>query len=93
MNDLFPDLQQQLNKLSIRKMQFQVTQIEFDFDDAFDGEPSEESKKELYDDVIGAIWEASDEEDLLDEISACTGWCIKSIDYRNILSNAIGGWA
>ena len=22
---------------------------------------------------------------------ACTGWCIKSIDYRNILSNAIGG--
>ena len=37
-------------------MQFQVTQIEFDFDDAFDGEPSEESKKELYDDVIG-VWE------------------------------------
>ena len=25
MNDLFPDLQQQLDKLSIRKMQFQVT--------------------------------------------------------------------
>ena len=90
---MFADTDRQLRKLSIRKMQFQVTQIEFDFDDAFDGEPSEESKKELYDDVIGAIWEASDEEDLLDEISACTGWGIKSIDYRNILSNAIGGWA
>ena len=67
--------------------------VSIDFTDAFDGEPSEESKKELYDEVIGAIWEAHDEEDLLDEISACTGWCIKSIDYRNILSNAIGGWA
>ena len=91
---MFADTNKQLRKLSIYKpMQFQVTQIEFDFDDAFDGEPSEESKKELYDEVIGAIWEAHDEEDLLDEISACTGWCIKSIDYRNILSNAIGGWA
>ena len=72
-------------------MQFQVTQIEFDFTDAFDGEPSEEHKKEILEDVLGD-WEAADEEDLLDEISACTGWCIKSIDYRNILSNAIGGW-
>ena len=36
MNDLFPDLQQQLNKLSIRKMQFQVKQIEFDFTDDID---------------------------------------------------------
>ena len=90
---MFADTDRHLRKLSIRKMQFQVTQIEFDFDDAFDGEPSEESKKELYDDVIGAIWEASDEEDLLDEISACTGWCIKSIDYRNILTDSIGGWA
>ena len=84
----------QLRKLSIYKpMQFQVTQIEFDFDDAFDGEPSEEFKKELYDDVLGEPWEVHDEEDLLDEISACTGWCIKSIDYRNTLTGAIGGWA
>ena len=76
----------QLRKLSIYKpMQFQITQIEFDFTDAFDGEPSEESKKELYDDVLGEMWEAHDEEDLLDEISACTGWCIKSIDFRHIL--------
>ena len=90
---MFSDINRQLRKLSIRKMQFQVTQIEFDFDDAFDGEPSEESKKELYDAVLGEVWEAHDEIDLLDEISACTGWCIKSIDYRNILTDAIGGWA
>ena len=90
MNDLFPDLQQQLNKLSIRKMQFQVTQIEFDFGDSFgDGIYAQE----VIDEVLATTWEVHDEEDLLDEISACTGWCIKSIDYRNILSDAIGGWA
>jgi hypothetical protein len=90
MNDLFPDLQQQLNKLSIRKMQFQITQIEFDFDDAFEVENYDQ---DVIDEVLATTWEVHDEEDLLDEISACTGWCIKSIDYRNILTDAIGGWA
>ena len=66
-------------------MKYLITDIEFDFTDAFDGEPSEEFKKELYDDVLGE-WEAHDEEDLTDEISACTGWCIKSIDFRHVLS-------
>ena len=66
-------------------MKYLITDIEFDFTDAFDGEPSEEYKKELYDDVLGE-WEAHDEEDLTDEISACTGWCIKSIDFRHVLS-------
>tara|TARA_Y100000310_G_scaffold22930_1_gene21889 strand:+ start:347 stop:547 length:201 start_codon:yes stop_codon:yes gene_type:complete len=65
-------------------MIFLVTDIEFDFTDAFDGEPSGENKKELYDEVLGE-WEAHDEEDLTDEISACTGWCIKSIDFRHVL--------
>jgi len=65
-------------------MKFLVNDIEFDFTDAFDGEPSEEHKKELYDDVLGE-WEAHDEEDLIDEISACTGWCINSIDFRHVL--------
>ena len=65
-------------------MTFLVTDIEFDFTDAFDGEPSEQHKKEIYDDVLGE-WEAHDEEDLIDEISACTGWCINSIDFRHVL--------
>ena len=72
-------------------MKFQITDIEFDFDDSFDP-VTEEYKKEIYDDVLGE-WEAIDEEDLLDEISNCTGWCIKSIDYRNILTGEIAGWA
>ena len=66
-------------------MIFLVTDIEFDFTDAFDGEPSEEYKKELYDEVLGE-WEADDEYDLTDEISACTGWCIKTLEYKFILS-------
>ena len=71
-------------------MQFQVTQIEFDFTDSFEVENYDQ---DVIDEVKATIWEAHDEEDLLDEISACTGWCIKSIDYRNILTDAIGGWA
>ena len=65
-------------------MIFLVTDIDFDFTDDC-GSISEEHKKEIYDDVLGE-WEAHDEEDLTDEISACTGWCINSIDFRHVLS-------
>ena len=66
-------------------MQFQVTQIEFDFDDAQEYIP-EEDKQEVYNDVIGAVWEACDEDDLVEEITCATGWCIQSIDYRIVLN-------
>ena len=85
----------QLRKLSIYKpMQFQVTQIEFDFSDDISDDPlTNEYKQSIVDETVEGVWEVHDEEDLLDEISACTGWCIKSIDYRNILTGAVGGWA
>ena len=68
-------------------MQFQVTEIEFDFTDDLDDEPLDvESQDEIYDEVLGQIWEADDEDDLIEEITCATGWCIKSIDYRIILS-------
>lgn len=68
-------------------MQFQVTEIEFDFTDDLDDEALDvESQDEIYDEVLGQIWEADDEEDLVEEITCAYGWCIKSIDYRNILS-------
>ncbi len=39
MNDLFSDSINQLNKLSIRKMHYRITDIEFDFtDDIGDGD-------------------------------------------------------
>ena len=79
---MFSDTNKQLRKLSIYKpMQFQVTQIDFDFDDAM----TVDDKQEVFDEVVGNIWEAIDEEDLVDEITTATGWCINSIDYRHIL--------
>ena len=70
----------QLRKLSIYKpMQFQVTQIEFDFDDSFEVENYDE---DIIDEVLATTWQADDEDDLIEEITSATGWCINSIDYR-----------
>ena len=66
-------------------MKFQVTQIEFDFNDSFYPLTKEE-KGDVYDEYIGTFWDADDEDDLVEEITSASGWCIKSIDYRNILS-------
>ena len=82
MNDLFSDSINQLNKLSIRKMNYRVTQIEFDFDDGFeDGIYAQE----IIDETISTTWDADDEDDLIEEITSATGWCINSIDYRHVL--------
>ena len=63
-------------------MQFQVTQIEFDFDDGFkDGIYAQE----VIDETKATIWFADDEDDLIEEISCASGWCIKSIDYHHVL--------
>lgn len=73
-----------------RTMQFQVTQIEFDFTEDNDilrgtDEEWQEYQEMITSDTVGQIWEAVDEEDLVEEITAATGWCIKSIDYRHVL--------
>jgi hypothetical protein len=69
-------------------MKFQVTEIEFDFtdDSGEDLELSVQEELEITDETIGQIWDADDENDLVEEITCATGWCIKSIDYRIILS-------
>ena len=66
-------------------MQFQVTEIEFDFDSDDEYVWNTNEQQKLIDETIGQIWEADDEEDLVEEITCATGWCIKSIDYRIIL--------
>ena len=72
-------------------MIFQVTDIEFDFtDDIGDGDTmddflTDEYKQGVVDETVEGIWEACDKEDLIDEITTATGWCIKSIDFRHIL--------
>ena len=63
-------------------MKFNVREVEFDFDDDY----AEKSKLtfdeeiELRDLALG-VWEADDEDDLIEEITTASGWCIKSIDY------------
>lgn len=61
-------------------MQYQVTEIQFDFE-----EITLEDQSDIISEVIGTIWEAIDDEDLIDEITTATGWCILSIDYRVVL--------
>ena len=66
-------------------MQFQVTYIEFDFDDAL-YPMTEQEMQDVYDDYIGAFWEADDGDDLVEEITCAAGYCVKTIDYRHILN-------
>ena len=64
-------------------MKFNVTEVEFDFDDDY----AEESKLtfdeeiEIRDLALG-VWAADDEDDLIEEVTTACGWCIKSIDYN-----------
>ena len=82
---MFPDIDRQLRKLSIYKpMQFRVTEINIDFeDDNFELSPTEQS--EIIDDVMSATWEASDGDDLVEEITSAIGFCVNSINYCYVL--------
>ena len=60
-------------------MKYLVNAIEFDFSDS-QGELDEWEQEQIVKNNIGG-WEADDDDDLIDEITTGTGWCIKSIDY------------
>lgn len=67
-------------------MPYRITAIEFDFEE--DNEILRGTDKEwqeyqdmVIDDVMGTSWVASDDDDLIEEITSYTGWCIKSIEY------------
>ena len=63
-------------------MKYNVTEVEFDFDDDY----AEESKLtfdeeiEIRDLALG-VWDADDEDDLIEEVTTASGWCILKIDY------------
>jgi len=64
-------------------MKFLVTDIEFDFNTdmpdyysvSFDDQTS------IINDNLG-VWDAEDEDDLIEEVTSNAGWCIKSINYE-----------
>ena len=60
-------------------MKYLVTDIEFDFTDS-QGELDQWEQDQITANNIG-VWEASDHDDLIEEITCNSGWCIKSIDY------------
>ena len=61
-------------------MKFNVTDIMFDFNDS-QGSISNDEAIEAVDLSLG-VWEADDEDDLIEEITTASGWCIESIDYE-----------
>jgi hypothetical protein len=87
-------------------MKYQITEIEFDFDDscpycggdcysdhdnACDGFLGDidnlvQQQQQTVDETLGQIWDADDEDDLVEEITSATGWCIKSLDCRHVLN-------
>jgi len=81
---MFTDTMKQLNKLSIRKMNYRITSINIDFeDDNFELSPTEQQG--VIEEVMSTTWEACNGDDLVEEITAATGFCINSIDYCYVL--------
>ena len=67
-------------------MKFLVKSCECDLQDDYDLSKDDrlnldELQIELEDQTVG-VWEADDEDDLIEEITTASGWCIKSIDYE-----------
>jgi len=66
-------------------MKYNVTEVEFDFDDWYDrnweSKLTFDEEIEIRDLALG-VWEADDEDDLIEEVTTASGWCIKSIDYE-----------
>ena len=64
-------------------MKFNVTDIEFDFDDGNDGESyalTFDEEIAIRDSALG-VWEADNEDDMIDEITTATGYLVKNIYF------------
>ena len=64
-------------------MKYLVTDIEFDFNTDMPDyySVSFDDQESIINDNLG-VWEAEDEDDLIEEVTSNAGWCIKSIDYE-----------
>lgn len=66
-------------------MKYQVTQIDFDLtEDCGEYIDTEMLQNQLQRAYTKTSWDADDHEDLLDQISNKSGWCINSIEYEEI---------
>ena len=64
-------------------MKFYVSDIEFDFNSDMPDyySVSFDDQQLIINDNLG-VWDADDEDDLIEEITANAGWCIKSLNYE-----------
>ena len=59
-------------------MKFNVTEVEFDFNDSLSEEYQLTFDEEIaVRDLALGVWEADDEDDLIEEVTTASGWCIK----------------
>ncbi len=68
---------------------YQITSINFDLcidDDSIPQEHVDLVQQELQEEYIGTQWVVDDEDDLVEEITCQSGWCINSIDYVHVLN-------
>ena len=61
-------------------MKYNVTEVEFDFDLDY-AKLTFDEEIEVRDLALG-VWDADDEDDLIEEVTTASGFCIKSIDYE-----------
>ena len=61
-------------------MKYNVTEVEFDFDLDY-AKLTFDEEIEVRDLALG-VWDADDEDDLSEEVTTASGFCIKSIDYE-----------
>ena len=59
-------------------MKFKLTQVYFNFAN-LDEPITDEYKKEVTDDIIDKIWEADNEDNLIEKIKSSSGWDIDFI--------------
>jgi hypothetical protein len=67
-------------------MLLKLTDIEFDFEDS-SGELPYDEQVAVAKSVIGEVFEVGSEDELADLISDETGWCVKSLDYLEIVES------
>ena len=64
-----------------------VSDIEFDFNQELPDYYSVtlDDQESIINDNLG-VWDASDPDDLIEEITANAGWCVKSLSWEHQLS-------
>lgn len=66
-------------------MKLQITEIEFDLTDDCDENIDTELLQERLQNVyVGQFWDIDDDLELVDLISDKSGWCVNSINYKEI---------